>query len=88
MGKANSGSGSLKRRREHELAIDTASQAYFFAKYLTSPELLDLEVCFVELHNLELHIENRTDRGHALPSTVHISASHPPPPPSYVHKIG
>lgn len=42
--KANSGSGSLKRRREPEAIIDTAHQGYFFAKYLTSPELLDLEV--------------------------------------------
>lgn len=42
--KANSSSGSLKRRREPEISIDTANQGYFFAKYLTSSELLDLEV--------------------------------------------
>ena len=43
--KAVSGS-SLKRKRERELVSDPNSntQDYFFAKYLTSPELLDLEV--------------------------------------------
>lgn len=42
--KANS-SSSLKRRREPEVNIDSANQGYFFSKYLTSPDLLDLEVC-------------------------------------------
>lgn len=43
--KANlSGSTSLKRKREPELNIEPQAQQYFFAKYLTSPELLDLEV--------------------------------------------
>lgn len=43
--KAVSGA-SLKRKREAELAPDPNSnnQDYFFAKYLTSPDLLDLEV--------------------------------------------
>ncbi|KAF7792534.1 hypothetical protein EIP86_003575 [Pleurotus ostreatoroseus] len=43
--KANlSGSTSLKRKREPELNIEPQAQQYFFAKYLTSPELLDLEI--------------------------------------------
>lgn len=36
--------GSLKRKREPEVVEDNAGKDYFFAKYLTSPELLDLEV--------------------------------------------
>ena len=37
--------GSLKRKREPEADDDANSNEYFFAKFLTSPELLDLEVC-------------------------------------------
>lgn len=36
--------GSLKRKRESEGVEDNAGGDYFFAKYLTSPELLELEV--------------------------------------------
>ncbi|KZT08810.1 UDP-glucose 4-epimerase [Laetiporus sulphureus 93-53] len=36
--------GSLKRKREPEVMEDNAGKDYFFAKYLTSPELLDLEI--------------------------------------------
>lgn len=38
--------GNLKRKREpspHDV-VDDAGRDYFFAKFLTSPELLDLEV--------------------------------------------
>ena len=42
--KVNSGPGSLKRRREPEVPVDTSNQGYFVAKYLTSPFLLELEV--------------------------------------------
>lgn len=42
--KANSNAPSLKRRREPEVGLETAGQDYFFAKYLTSPDLIDLEV--------------------------------------------
>jgi hypothetical protein len=37
----------LKRKRESEPAAEpsTAGKDYFFAKFLTSPDLLDLEVC-------------------------------------------
>jgi hypothetical protein len=44
MGSSRSGAGSLKRKRELEPGEDTTSAEYFFAKFLTSPELLDLEV--------------------------------------------
>ena len=36
--------GALKRKRELEGVEDSAGGEYFFAKYLTSPELLELEV--------------------------------------------
>jgi hypothetical protein len=36
--------GSLKRKREPETTEETAGSEYFFAKFLTSPDLLDLEV--------------------------------------------
>ena len=35
---------SLKRKREPEPSANSTGKDYFFAKYLTSPELLDLEV--------------------------------------------
>lgn len=35
---------SLKRKREPEPVTQSVGKDYFFAKYLTSPELLDLEV--------------------------------------------
>ncbi|KAI0964094.1 hypothetical protein AcW1_000995 [Taiwanofungus camphoratus] len=39
-----SGAASLKRKRESEGVEETAGRDYFFAKYLTSPELLELEI--------------------------------------------
>lgn len=42
-------SSSLKRKRESEGVEDNANGEYFFAKYLTSPELLDLEVRMKQL---------------------------------------
>lgn len=36
---------SLKRKRGSEPNEETTATEYFFAKFLTSPELLDLEVC-------------------------------------------
>ena len=39
--------GSLKRKRETTpTGTDDANRNYLFARFLTSPELLDLEVCF------------------------------------------
>jgi hypothetical protein len=43
------GTGSLKRKREPDTAEETSTNEYFFAKFLTSPDLLDLEVCFAIL---------------------------------------
>jgi hypothetical protein len=40
---------SFKRKRETEGAAEqTSGKEYFFAKLLTSPDLLDLEVCFCQ----------------------------------------
>jgi hypothetical protein len=47
MGIRSSGAGpavSLKRKREPESASERNGIDYFFAKFLTSPDLLDLEV--------------------------------------------
>lgn len=45
MGSRSTGTaGSLKRKREPETADEIAGSEYFFAKFLTSPDLLDLEV--------------------------------------------
>lgn len=38
-------SGPLKRKREAEPGEETNTSEYFFAKFLTSPDLLSLEVC-------------------------------------------
>ncbi|KAF8511906.1 THO complex subunit 1 transcription elongation factor-domain-containing protein [Hysterangium stoloniferum] len=37
-------SGALKRKRDMEVGDDASSRDYVFAKFLTSPELLDLEI--------------------------------------------
>jgi hypothetical protein len=48
MGKnQQSSSGSNKRKREIEVPDAPQMDAYFFAKYVTKPELLELEVCFI-----------------------------------------
>ncbi|RDX44303.1 UDP-glucose 4-epimerase [Lentinus brumalis] len=41
---ATGSSGPLKRKREAGPAENAANSEYYFAKYLTSPELLDLEI--------------------------------------------
>lgn len=41
---------SHKRKREPEVIPDSAGKDYFFAKYLTSPDLLDLEVSILFSH--------------------------------------
>jgi len=42
------GANSLKRKRDTD--EENNSNEYFFAKFLTSPELLDLEVCSCHSH--------------------------------------
>ena len=40
----SAGAAPLKRKREADAGEEPTSNDYFFAKFLTSPELLDLEV--------------------------------------------
>ena len=51
MGSRSSGgpAQSLKRKREPEIPGDKNGTEYFFAKFLTSPDLLDLEVRIASL---------------------------------------
>ncbi|KAJ7103182.1 THO complex subunit 1 transcription elongation factor-domain-containing protein [Mycena belliarum] len=44
MGSRAGGSVSLKRKREPDTEENSSATEYFFAKFLTSPELLDLEI--------------------------------------------
>jgi hypothetical protein len=44
--KTSQSSTAFKRKRLMEQSSGDATLDYFFAKYLTSPELLDLEVLF------------------------------------------
>jgi len=44
MGSRVGGSVSLKRKREPDTEESSTATEYFFAKFLTSPDLLDLEV--------------------------------------------
>lgn len=47
--KATTGLSSLKRKRESEEVEETGVTEYFFAKFLTSPELLELEVGVIHI---------------------------------------
>ncbi|KAJ7204388.1 THO complex subunit 1 transcription elongation factor-domain-containing protein [Mycena pura] len=44
MGSRAGGSVSLKRKREPDMEENSSMTEYFFAKFLTSPDLLDLEI--------------------------------------------
>lgn len=66
--RGSAGAGSLKRKREPDAADETTTD-YFFAKFLTSPDLLDLEV-----NNQRLIFHTSID--HLVPfhrSQTHIS---------------
>ncbi len=81
--RAGPSSSTLKRKREPEVE-ETSSGDYFFAKFLTSPDLLDLEVSWIFYICLLAKII--IDRRHALPSTIPISAINPSQPSPDVHK--
>lgn len=77
---SKSGQGSLKRKRAAD-AMDTADGAarsdYFFAKFLTSPELLDLEVHSLLLYYTDhLTGDRPADSRCALPTPSSLPASH------------
>ena len=77
---------SLKRKRESESVEDSAGGDYFFAKYLTSPELLDLEVS-VESSILPggSAAHYTLDRRHPLPTTIPFPVAHSTQPSPYIH---
>ena len=82
-----SSSGPLKRKREPGATESSAKSEYYFAKYLTSPELLDLEVRNVQnkpKRTTRTHLP--ADRRHALPTAVPVPAAHSPPPLTDVHE--
>jgi THO complex subunit 1 transcription elongation factor len=88
MGSSRSGLGSLKRKREPETGEDTTTSEYFFAKFLTSPELLDLEVrgiCLIISYSS--FFDTPTDCGHPLPSSIRFSTPHTIAPPSHFYEI-
>ncbi len=78
----------FKRKRETEPAAEqTSGKEYFFAKFLTSPDLLDLEVCFCP-SLADFDLTTSADSRHPLPEAVPISAACTPPPSANVHKRG
>ncbi|KAF7969000.1 hypothetical protein HWV62_28664 [Athelia sp. TMB] len=44
MGSRSAGSSGIKRKREVEAPEESSASEYFFAKFLTSPDLLELEI--------------------------------------------
>ena len=82
-------SGPLKRKRDAEPGEETNTSDYFFAKFLTSADLLSLEVCqfVLGVTNAQLTVLH-LDRGHAFPASSSLSSSHPPQPPLVVYKVG
>lgn len=78
----------FKRKRETEAAAEqTPGKEYFFAKFLTSPDLLDLEVCLCS-SGADYKLTSCTDSRHPLPKAVPFSAACPTPSPADVHKRG
>jgi len=78
----------FKRKRETEVAAEqTSGKEYFFAKLLTSPDLLDLEVCFCSSW-AEYDLTTCADSRHPLPKAVPFSAACTPPLPANVYERG
>jgi hypothetical protein len=77
--------GSLKRKRENE-DDEMSSDEYFFAKFLTSPELLDLEV-LATMYDLNLALTMElADRRYSLSSPGPIPTSYTAQSSPYVHE--
>ncbi|KAJ6469590.1 THO complex subunit 1 transcription elongation factor-domain-containing protein [Mycena vitilis] len=74
MGSRAGGSTSLKRKREPDAEESSSVTEYFFAKFLTSPDLLDLEIAdthfrrqfLFQLAILLSHLQTFTKAGKAL----------------------
>lgn len=77
-----------KRKRDGAEAVDESSslKSYFFAKFLTSPDLLDLEVCkFVDVR-FSVNDTTPTDCRYTLQTTVPLPAPDDPPAPPHPHE--
>ena len=76
-----------KRKRDGAEAVEEPSplKSYFFAKFLTSPDLLDLEVVW-SVHCLYLGANQFVDCGYALPTTVPLPAPDDPSALAHSHE--
>ena len=75
---------TLKRKREPE--EETNLNEYFFAKFLTSPDLLDLEVMLaIELFEARL-IDISLDCRHPFPPPISFPTPYSAPPPPQLYK--
>lgn len=75
---------TLKRKREPE--EETNSNEYFFAKFLTSPDLLDLEVMLAnELFEARV-IDISLDRRYPFPPPIPFPTPYSAPPPPQLYK--
>jgi THO complex subunit 1 len=78
----------VKRKREVEAAAEqTSGNEYFFAKLLTSPDLLDLEVCSRSSW-FDSDLTPFADSRHPLPKAVPFSTARTTLSPADVHKRG
>jgi hypothetical protein len=72
---------TFKRKRETEAAAEqTPGKEYFFAKFLTSPDLLDLEVSFCSSwadYDLTLCADSRHPLSKAVPFSTACATSSP-----------
>ena len=78
--------GSKRKRDAAEVVGESSPlKSYFFAKFLTSPDLLDLEVRECTRYFC-LVAETTADCGYALPATVPLPAPDDPSAPAYSHE--
>ena len=77
-----------KRKRDTAEGVDESSslKSYFFAKFLTSPDLLDLEVWHVVCPTCSSIADSATDCRHAFPPAVPLSTPDGPPTSPYSHE--
>ena len=75
---------TLKRKREPE--EETNSNEYFFAKFLTSPDLLDLEVKLANEFYGVRFIDISLDRRYPFPSPIPFPTPYSAPPPPQLYK--
>ena len=77
--------GSKRKRDAAEVDGSSSLKSYFFAKFLTSPDLLDLEVR-TPSHGHPFVTDAATDSRYKLPPTVPLPTPYDPPAPPYPHQ--